>query len=474
MMEGDLYEPLRVWAATLPGEWEALSRSIIPHPVRAGVALGRDERIRTLAQRAEQGSEYAALLGAVAAYGGIPDRKASVLCGRFLRWCGLYDQVEVEEGVLRELAERLAEHLRWPRPVTRRYLIGLPWLSTEEPGVNIDVGWFRVRTFTQDELAEAIGHRPRKLFFPRESVSDEDLACLACEAWLEVPVMEETGEPESGLWLNFDAIGGRVRHTDLPEPVERALGRLFLLEWRAEDSSQEYWWPGFPLGTLFEVSDNLFEAPQRPVPGTMGYVMGEWGPESIGLSTFWSPELDALLGLDRSLSTMEDSEDLRFLPHQVVPYLVRAAVAPLLLSAKQDQIVSHVLALDALLGDGDTGSSGRLKKRAGILLRPVEDPRHVEAAIKGLYSTRSKLLHGGALTNMATEISWQGRRLTARIVRRAVEVLASYLNSGVCLSRSEFHAILDILVVQKRPEEIGRLVAAWPEDHEGTRALETP
>ncbi|MBC7343550.1 MAG: hypothetical protein H5U02_14080, partial [Clostridia bacterium] len=349
-------------------EYKNLQQQVPLHP---GVALDTwiDSLASVVAARIEASPEFGQLVDALK----VDEYRAIIFSFHvacFLKLSGAYFDLHAaccQPDIHKKLTGLLDENLSRPRTAHTRYLIRLPWVSANIR-LPVEAGWFRLRTFEASELEERINNRARRVFFPHTALDPATIDRLTHAVWLEV---EEDNVLPLDTLIHLSARDGKVSFSGLPPAVERALGRLVLLNWYPEvEEVEEYWWPGFPLGPVIEVSDNLFDWPTPPTPGVLPDLFDEEGcVVEEGPERFMCEDVTALADYDHKLSALEKHEETKgFLPERVLPYLIKAATLDAERAGKVDQVVNHVLALDALLGDSEPGSARRLRTRLGTLL----------------------------------------------------------------------------------------------------------
>lgn len=187
--------------------------------------------------------------------------------------------------------------------------------------------------------------------------------------------------------------------------------------------------------------------------------MVEEGPE-----WFTCEDVTALADYDHKLSALEKYEETKgFLPKRVLPYLVKAATLDAERAGEVDQVVNHVLALDALLGDSEPGGARRLRTRLGTLLGLDEGQLE---AVKAIYTTRSQLVHGDPPQEIDPKLSWGARELARRAVVEALEIFHHYLLSGEKVNKRQFLALLDVLGICRKEPRTLALLRKWPKSHQ--------
>jgi hypothetical protein len=417
----------------------------------------------TAAKRVEKSDEFAKLVKFCAGVSGKYPSHLEAPLSLFLKQSGVYLQdKDINESFIDTLLERLKEHLIPTRDVGVTYLLSLPWVGTSNLSLPVEFGKFRVSKLSEEDLENILNNQVRRVFFPYSSIDKDTLFLFSKECWLEVNDIE-LPPPIDRLIIDFSSLFGRITYTNLPSIVERALGCLILLDWHLHNNSNnDIWWTGFPLGTLIKVSDNWFEHPIKPVINNMAYDLSEEYPIPL-IMQYTCSNLTYLTELERKLQELEGMENTSFVVRHILRYLLRAAIRDVDGPGKADQFIDHVLCLEALLGDDKPGMSGRLAQRIGTLI-DRRKCKVVERYFKRIYKYRSKLLHGTIIDSIEPELSWLARRLAWKAIIRAVDVLYHYKVKGYNLSQEEFIHILDALKTEREPVEIGNILQLWPDN----------
>lgn len=378
----------------------------------------------------------------------------------FLKWSGAYHQDDpTDETFVMRFLEQLERHLE-QRRVKVRYLLSLPWLDSKSlPDKPINGGWFQLRTFSASDLEDMIRNDIRRTFFPSTELSDTTLLCLELECWLLV----ET-EDVPGLKIDWSWIDGTISVTDLPEPIQDVLGALVLYQWKSDFEDRSNWWPGFPQGTRLILKDSWFESPDRPVIYQLAFDIDikESVVFPLTMQFRCCDDLATLPEVVRKIECLGKCEETAFVRRTVIPFLVRAALTETSPASKRDQFLSHVTAIEALVGSPGLGVKSRVARRLGILVSP-DNSAVVARQFARIWDTRSGLVHGATVDTVDPELSWAARELAATAARHAIDILHHYREHGIVLTREEFCGLLDALALGKGPKELAHLFELWPE-----------
>jgi hypothetical protein len=339
-------------------------------------------------------------------------------------------------------------------------LQSLPWVNLD--GLRLPLEWngCRLMAFSGEDLKRVIGHDARTVFFPHTSLTEEEIRILSMECWLVVPTETEAAPPGS-IVVHFPDEEA-TRFTDLPIELESALAEVMSLEWASARKPESEWWTGFGLGTRVTVSGDPFGHPARPVRGTFAYEEVDDGHVSEPIPQFDTLELGEIPSVHDKMARLANAEVGKTI-RQAFLYLTKAGLCGTLGAQRVDQMVHHVLVLDALFGDGDVGSSGRLANRVVTMLGE-EDRESTRKKVREVYKYRSSLVHGTPPGQIGNEVMWDARRLAQSTSRKALDVLSHYATRGSVLTRSSLLGILDALHgSQLAPQELASLVGQWPE-----------
>lgn len=418
----------------------------------------------TAAKRVEKSDEFAKLVKFCAGVSGKSPSHLEGPLSLFLKQSGAYLKYNITDASLVDiLLENLHELLIPTSDVSVTYLLSLPWVDASDVPVPVKFGNYWVSKLSEEDLENILNNQVREVFFPYSSIDRETLFLLSQECWLEVNDFEPPPDIDS-FTIDFSSLFGRITYTNLPSIVERALGCLILLDWHLHnDSYNDTWWTGLPLGTLIKISDNWFEPPVKPIINIMAYDFVEKDLPALLLEQYTCSDLTYLNELENKLQELEGSEKTSFVVRHVLRYLLRAAIREVDGPGKAVQFIDHVLCLEALLGDDKPGMSGRLAQRIGTLI-DRRKCKVVERYFKRIYKYRSKLLHGTEIDSIEPELSWLARRLAWKAIIRAVDVLYHYKVKGYNLSQEEFIHILDALKTEREPVEIGNILQLWPDN----------
>ena len=229
------------------------------------------------------------------------------------------------------------------------------------------------------------------------------------------------------------------RYGYFPPNVERALRTLVLYDWDGNSSvdrrnagrylldENEDSWLGFNLPFVLRSGGNLFRPPTRPpdisclalepIFDGNGVEIGE-GP-AMPIMYLDATETQGfyrmVTQLEAQLKTVRDQTDRWQFIDVAVGYLVKA-----FFSDELDQLLWHITAIEALLGERTTDSlTETLARRCGLVLGSSrEDRKRIHKSFKKLYALRSDLVHG----NTNAKNAHGGHLAVARHLARDVAI----------------------------------------------------
>ena len=305
--------------------------------------------------------------------------------------------------------------------------------STDAP---LDFDSFRVKKFSKQELITITENDTREIFYPESTL---DMRLLSQYWWL---VVSEKDEPDYAGQLvtkiNFRREVPVERHYGhFPPAVAHVLQTLVLYDWDYERDGisdadprdigrylldeQEDRWFGFKLPFVLRSGGSLFRPPaQAPDISCLslepvfddGVECGERPiryvyPDATSFSSMVT-EFESQLNTIRSQTARWQFIDV------AVNYLVKA-----FFFRELDQLLWHITAIEALLGQNVDALTETLARRCGLVLgSSEEDRKKIRRSFKQLYTLRSNVVHGKTKLRNAQE----GHLAIARYIARDVTV----------------------------------------------------
>jgi hypothetical protein len=401
------------------------------------VKLDEEAELRLRIDFLEKGSEFKELVKQTnVAFAESPDHFSGLSCesavGNFFRRSSYY--LDVFDGRAPDAETSEAAFRSYCAAFERRqgnlcYLAPLEFVSFAE--ARMDFEGFGLRQFTRDELDQLLGNRINRMFFPLAVIDPGKLQPYWFLVVSESIPTLEFGEELVDLWqpeVDF-------RYTSFPVAVEGVLKTLALFDWKAnllmggeEDGDpKERLWRGFGIPFVLELDDNLLKPP-RPAPDLSTLALEPYYPDpETGQQHGWVPvELIDLnedetrrfirftrriVGLHRGLRIHENK--WLFLD-VALGYLTKAFFVEGL-----DQLLCHVTAVEALVGEKGHGVTERLAERVASILGNGDSERQAKKGrFEELYGLRCDLVHGRQLRTQA----YVGDLRDARDIARRVTV----------------------------------------------------
>ena len=232
-------------------------------------------------------------------------------------------------------------------------------------------------------------------------------------------------------------------YTSFPAPIERALDTFCLFEWQADmldrfsarkgegSKTKSTGWMGPEIPFVIRVTDNLLESP-TPSPDTSILCRepiysqeGEEVGERPCIHTHFGEEEAA--NFERFMSTAQHLVDLAKSREACWPFLHIAFgnLRKAFFAEGLDQLLWHITALEALLGEKGEGVTARLANRVSHILGGTErEQKEIRKEFKALYEFRSDLVHGNALPKNTSKAHLHTAR---ELARRSLYWFLNYL-----------------------------------------------
>ena len=295
---------------------------------------------------------------------------------------------------------------------------------------------FRIKKFSKQELTAIIENDTREIFYPDSTL---DMHLLSQYWWL---VASEKSQPcYAGQFLMLP------RKEELQQPVERHYGHfppailrvlqtLVLYDWDGNScvdprdvdryclNGQERWL-GFTLPFVLRSGGSLFRPPAQAPDISCLALEPVFDPDGVeaGERPMHFISLDAAETCSFSLTVTEFETQLNIIRSQTarwqfidvaVNYLVKA-----FFSDELDQLLWHMVTIEALLGQNTKALTETLARRCGLVLgSSKEDRKKIAQSFKKLYALRSDVVHGNTrLRNLH-----EGNLAIARYIARDVAV----------------------------------------------------
>jgi hypothetical protein len=406
------------------------------------IVTSRAAPLRGVVEDLETGAEFKELVAEVRLafsadeYHGRDEALWAFALRTFLRRSGYYLDLSegktlAHEDVIRRLADacrRQSKQVTYLAPMEYLYL-GCDLMTFKR---------FMIRRFQKAELEGMLQQSVNEVFYPWAYVRD-----VGKLTWYSMIVVSEAEPMDrvASLGAGLAELGKiTLRYTRYPG-IASALQHLTLVDWEAPRAqgpghTPAEWeqWERFSVPFVMRLTDDLLSAPAQapdlsilttePVfnPYT-GEEEGERPSSSIHLNEKESE------GLRSYLERIEDLLE-RVMPHSATwPFFERAQgfVTKAFFTYELEQLLWHMAALEALLGENREGITDRIARRIGSILGPTAaEQKAIRKQFKELYDFRSDLVHGDEFGKQI----WEGhlrdaRNLTRRVMLWFLHLMAS-------------------------------------------------
>ena len=294
---------------------------------------------------------------------------------------------------------------------------------------------FAIRRFSREELSTITENDTGALFY-EESVLD--ISLLSQYWWLSVPYVPELGYPGQEFRINLSRAPIERQFSTFPPPVERILKTLILYDWDANSGADRSnksrydlledsrLWLGFHLPFVLRCGGSLFGPPVQtpdisrlalePFFNDDGEEIGERPRQPIH---YLCPKQTSafcrfVAAFDNQLKTIRtQTDEWRFID-VAVSHLVKSFFA-----FELDQLLWHTVAIEALLGERESGLTDTLVRRCGSVLGCTKAGRaQIDQSFREIYGLRSDVVHG----NEKLKKIHEGHLSAARYIARDVAV----------------------------------------------------
>ena len=337
---------------------------------------------------------------------------------------------------------------------------------------------FDIRKFDRNELDEIVGNDVNRVFHPHAVV---DTAVLQEYWFIVVKAEEEVPRLRPPLLtISKEALGFvSPKYTRFPPEIERVLERLVLFDWlekpqkeipQKEQKPQKACWPyGLPFGFetpfVLRVDDNDLKSPSiaPDCSKLKSYIpKGEdpnTGEEYKAHHVLFNLNESRIVSFEQCIQRADEclghlrleTDDTHW------PYL-KVAIDNLIKAFFTDgleQLLWHITALEALLGERGPGVTASIVRRSAAILGATERERKgwkkKFAGNNGLYDLRSALVHGRQFEkDVHRKQLFEARMMAMRVMIWFVHYLgdiAARINEGTWKSkvptREDFLILLD-------------------------------
>ena len=384
----------------------------------------------------------------------------------FFRRTGYYtDTFFKGSDAPRALIKRYEKAFR-RRHVQTTYLAPLEFVKF--PKRELKFSGFEIRRFNSKELDKFVGNEVNRVFYPHAFLDKDTLDALQ-EYWFIVVKTDEEPRRLGLLTISKEDMGWlSPKYTDFPPAIERVLARLVLFDWVGDPqnpstySGQDGSPFGFNIPFVIRVDDNDLKSPRSP-PDCSKLVTTPWiDPDTKDEVGYGIPIVIFDLNESRVAAfeqcIQRADECLRHLRLETEdthwPFL-KVAIGNLVkafFTEELEQLLWHITALEALLGERGPSLTASLAKRSAAILGATEKERKEwKKKFDELYDLRSALVHGRQFEKdihrkQLFEVRMMVLQITIWFVHYLGEI-AARINEGSWQSevpkREDFFTLLD-------------------------------
>ena len=441
--------------------------------------LNKDDQLRALVKQLEDGHEFSALLEATRSEIRSDDwhsaRGASWWrdpIRNFFCRAGYYTDTFAGSDTPGDLVKRYEAAFR-RRCVTVTYLAPVEFVNFPKP--ELKFSGFDIRKFDRKELDEIVGNDVNRVFYPYAVVDTDALQ----EYWFIVAKTEEEMRRLGWMTIAKEAVGWvSPEYTRFPTAIERALERLVLFDWVGErqegrEPPNGHWWFGFKIPFVLRVDDNDLISPRSaPDCSTLESYIPKGEDPDTGkeykahhvLFNLNEPRFAAfeecIQRADECLGHLEKKDcDADSTYRDTFWPFLNVAMRNLIkafFTEELEQLLWHITALEALLGERGPGVTASIARRSAAILGATEKERKgwkkKFAGNNGLYDLRSALVHGRKFKKdvhrkQLCEARMMAMRVTIWFVHYLGDI-AARINEGSWKSevpkREDFLILLDL------------------------------
>jgi len=299
------------------------------------------------------------------------------------------------------------------------YLAPLEFVHFAQP--SMDFGTFQIKRFSKQELETILQHRINSIFYPWAAISSDSLKLLSQYWFIQITEPATPSQigvftlPVSSDMLLFSGYAER-EYTGFPPTVESALRQLCLFDWpgiskgqhracnvMSRRDAEHAVWQKFNVPIVLRVNDDLIDFPERmpiiPELETEPLPDLETG-EEVGHVPLVKVYLDQsetqhfvifAKHIGDMMRSLEKGSDSWSFLEIALGYFMKAFLVP----PNLEQLLWHIVVLEALLGEGPEGVTERLARRIGLILGKDKNERQkISKRFRKLYEVRSSLVHG--------------------------------------------------------------------------------
>jgi hypothetical protein len=333
----------------------------------------------------------------------------------------------------------------------------------------MDFDGFRIRRISAEELNTILEKEVSEVFYGWSDSNTFQVSEIENYWWIDFEEPVETNGRSIKLGDSSPSI--QDEFSVFPEEIERVLRPLIFCDWQSEMQ-----WTDFEIPFILRMGNDLLSAPTslpisfggvpRQGEGDLDYDVEMDDAQTASFHSFIK-DVDSIL--DRLRPT---KREWQFLEVSVM-FLTKAFVS----KERRQQLLWHITALEALLGEDRPGVTNLLAKRVALILGKTKKERtRIRESFDFIYGLRSALVHGKEelfdpkarydhfreARNLAREtVVWFLRYLDHVLAKTPVECLPT---------REELLKVLEEVEIEKRDrliqsnERVNHLLKILPAD----------
>jgi hypothetical protein len=319
----------------------------------------------------------------------------------FFRWSGLYERIFEGAGINRE--EICSLYAKEITAESGQWVCLAPIELVEFPEQPLKFDDFAIQSFTAEELKSLLKQRTCKLFYPWAEVDTYRLS----QFWMIV-CTEEKPISHSGLLVWGEKI--KPKYSPFSGKLKNAFRILSLYKWRDQYSPDENLLLSDDAGLLslnicpslpFTIQipqgflDNppaapdLSDLPMEPTMDNFGEEVGEHPYVAFDLSGSETEFRDFVKNINPLVEKIKQVPQWQFI--DVALSFMEKGFS----DSGLEQLLWHITAVEALMGEDKSGLTSLLKKRVSYILGNTEaETAKIKKVFQKLYDLRSEFIHG--------------------------------------------------------------------------------
>jgi hypothetical protein len=319
----------------------------------------------------------------------------------------------------------------------------------------IDVGYFQLRKFSVDELETLFQNKIREIFCP-ELVFDMDLIDKLTDLWF---IKFDRKYSPHNLLDNFNCawdknssffihdndeyeewLDNRIEYAEgilegnFPEQIIDILRVITLFDWQSDiergstkkkditRGNRVWQWGGIRIPFVLLLDDNVLSLNCSPI-SELYAINSLFFTDDINLDEEETHNFKSFLNkiMDLLVLIKDDQNKRKFLK------IALNSMVKAFFTEGLEQLLWHMISLEALLGEKGEGTAERLSRRlSNILGKTNDEKKSVKKIFKELYNFRCDLSHGNTFKKpVYTGHLWVARELCRKVLLWFVNYLAA-------------------------------------------------